>query len=94
MYAIKCIAVQLALHLQNCEKLRSVRQVHDRPTRAVTGNHLVVPDARLSITRQKFFYIGPGWWNQLDDRVKQLETYASFKRQVGRLERHDLPEGI
>ncbi len=77
-----------------CNKINTVRDIHQRVTRAVTGNHLVVPGARLNISRQNFFYIGPGWWNQLDERIEHLNTYASFKRQVGKLDRNNLPADI
>ena len=48
----------------------------------------------LNISRQNVFYIGPGWWNQLHEYIKDINTYASFKRQVGKLSRDELPAGI
>ena len=79
---------------QLCDKLQYTGDVHSRSMRAITENHLVIPDVRSNLSRQNFFFIGPGWWNGLDGSIKQLNTYASFKWQVGKLARHDIPVDI
>ena len=58
--------------------------------RAVTEIQLMVPNIHIELSRQNFFFVGPGWCNVLDSTIKQLDTYASFKQHVGKMEHNDI----
>ena len=55
---------------------------HDRVTRAVTRNDIVLPEVRLEISRKNFTYRGPYFWSFVYEDLKLCPSLLSFKRNL------------
>ena len=91
MFATKCTDAPRGWHRGTylINYSMSERCIHAQREQLLKTNSFL-PNIRSNLSRQNFFYVGPGWWNALDPAIKQLGTYAGFKRHVGKMEHNDI----
>ncbi len=58
------------------------RIVGGRRTRAVSSNNMIVPRLKTEKGKHAIAYRGPNHWNHMDNSLKAIERYESFKREL------------
>ena len=51
-------------------------------TRAISHNNMTVPRLKTDKGKHAFMYRGPHHWNHLDNSLKVIEKYATFKKEL------------
>ena len=78
MQMFKCIHGLAPANL--CNEVIMACEAHDRTTRSIYTNDVVIPDARTEFYKRSFKYEGAVVWNSLPDHLKDVSSLNVFKR--------------